>query len=133
MQYILDNTRPETLALEPDLGWMEVGGGDCAWYLATYRDRCPVIPPEGLLLLGQFQARAACATLCPRAAARTAATSSSGPRATGVLNLPKLMPLCLSCEPAWFVMDHDLAYERDPYEDLKLSLDYTRALLKMQA
>ena len=43
LQYILDNTRPETLALEPDLGWMEVGGGDCAWYLATYRDRCPVI------------------------------------------------------------------------------------------
>ena len=35
LQYILDNTRPETLALEPDLGWMEVGGGDCAWYLAT--------------------------------------------------------------------------------------------------
>ena len=50
-----------------------------------------------------------------------------------MLNLPKLMPLFLSCEPAWFVMDHDLAYERDPSEDLKLSLDYTRALLKMQA
>ena len=29
--------------------------------------------------------------------------------------------------------EDDLAYERDPYEDLKLSLDYTRALLKMQA
>ena len=29
-------------------------------------------------------------------------------------------------------MDHDLAYERDPYDDLKLSLDYTRALLAMQ-
>ena len=55
------------------------------------------------------------------------------PTGYGVLNLPKLMPLCLDCEPAWFVMDHDLAYERDPYEDLKLSLDYTRALLKMQA
>ncbi len=30
------------------------------------------------------------------------------------------MPLCLACKPKWFVVDHDLAYERDSYEDLKM-------------
>ena len=131
LQYLLDHTRPETLALEPDLGWMEVGGGDCAEYLTAYRDRCPVIhlkdyyssdnaklgrvrefvPARGTAERGHFEFR---------------------PTGYGVLNLPKLMPLCLACDPEWFVMDHDLAYERDPYNDLKLSLDYTRALLAMQ-
>ena len=131
LQYLLDHTHPETLALEPDLGWMEVGGGDCAEYLTAYRDRCPVIhlkdyyssdnaklgrvrefvPARGTAERGHFEFR---------------------PTGYGVLNLPKLMPLCLACDPEWFVMDHDLAYERDPYDDLKLSLDYTRALLAMQ-
>jgi len=30
-------------------------------------------------------------------------------------------------------MDHDLAYERDSFYDLKLSIDFFRALLAMQA
>lgn len=132
LQYILDNTRPETLALEPDLGWMEVGGGDCAWYLATYRDRCPVIHLKDYYSsdnskLGRVR------DFVPARGGADRGHFEFRPTGYGVLNLPKLMPLCLSCEPAWFVMDHDLAYERDPYEDLKLSLDYTRALLKMQA
>ena len=53
------------------------------------------------------------------------------PTGYGVLNLPRLMPLCLRCHPEWFVMDHDLAYERDIYSDLKLSLDYVRGLLSL--
>lgn len=111
---------------------MEIGGGDCADYLRAYADRCPVIhlkdyyssdnsklgrvrefvPARGTAERGHFEFR---------------------PTGYGVLNLPKLMPLCLKCEPEWFVIDHDLAYERDSYDDLKLSLDYTRALLAMQA
>lgn len=132
LAYILDNTRPDTLYLEPDLGWIEIGGGDCAQYLTAYVDRCPVIhlkdyyssdnsklgrvrefvPARGTAQRGHFEFR---------------------PTGYGVLNLPKLIPLCLACDPEWFVMDHDLAYERNSYDDLKLSLDYTRALLAMQA
>ena len=40
---ILAAVPPSAMALEPDLGWMEIGGGDPAEYLARYRDRCPVI------------------------------------------------------------------------------------------
>lgn len=132
LQYILDNTRPETLALEPDLGWMEVGGGDCARYLTRYRDRCPVIHLKDYYSsdnskLGRVR------EFVPARGGADRGHFEFRPTGYGVLNLPKLMPLCLNCKPNWFVMDHDLAYERDPYEDLKLSLDYTRALLKMQA
>lgn len=113
LQYILDNTRPETLALEPDLGWMEVGGGDCAWYLATYRDRCPVIHLKDYYSsdnskLGRVR------DFVPARGGADRGHFEFRPTGYGVLNLPKLMPLCLSCEPTWFVMDHDLAYERDP-------------------
>jgi len=131
LAYIMDHTQPDTLALEPDLGWIEIGGGDPAWYLSHYVNRCPVIhlkdyyasdnsklgrvrefvPARGTAERGHFEFR---------------------PTGYGVLNLPKLMPLCLACDPEWFVMDHDLAYERNSYDDLKLSLDYTRALLAMQ-
>lgn len=131
LMYIMDGTKPGTLSFEPDLGWMEIGGGDVATYLTRYVDRCPVIhlkdyyssdnsrlgrigdflPERGNAERGHFEFR---------------------PTGYGVLNLPKLMPLCLQCDPEWFVMDHDLAYERDSYDDLKLSLDYTRALLTMQ-
>ena len=132
LRWILEHVKGETMALEPDLGWMEIGGGDCVAYLREYADRCPVIhlkdyyssdnsklgrvrefvPARGTAERGHFEFR---------------------PTGYGVLNLPKLMPLCLNCEPEWFVIDHDLAYERDSYEDLKISLDYTRALLAMQA
>ena len=132
LAYIMDNTKKSTLSLEPDLGWLEIGGGDCVEYLTKYADRCPVIhlkdyyssdnsklgrvrefvPARGTADRGHFEFR---------------------PTGYGVLNLPKLMPLCLACDPEWFVMDHDLAYERDSYYDMKLSIDFFRALLAMQA
>ena len=102
LQYILDNTRPETLALEPDLGWMEVGGGDCAWYLATYRDRCPVIHLKDYYSsdnskLGRVR------DFVPARGGADRGRFEFRPTGYGVLNLPKLMPLCLSCEPAWLI------------------------------
>ena len=130
LAYIMDHTRPETLALEPDLGWIAIGGGDPAHYLRAYADRCPVIhlkdyytsdhsrlgrvrefvPARGTAERGHFEFR---------------------PTGYGVLNLPALMPLCLACHPEWMVMDHDLAYERSSFDDLKISLEMTRTLLAM--
>ena len=48
------------------------------------------------------------------------------PTGYGLLNFPKLMPLCLAFNPAWFVPDHDLAYERDSFEDLRRSYEYVK-------
>ncbi|MBE0698562.1 MAG: TIM barrel protein [Anaerolineaceae bacterium] len=127
---ILSSTPKQVLSFEPDLGWIEIGGGNCEYYLTRYVDRCPVIhlkdyyssdrskhgfvrdflPQRGNAERGYFEFR---------------------PTGYGVLNLARLMPLCLSCAPEWFVMDHDLAYERDSFADLKLSLDYVKTLMAL--
>ena len=127
---IMDCTKPETLSLEPDLGWIEIGGGNAAWYLERYVDRCPVIHLKDYYasdnsLLGRVR------EFVPERGTAERGHFEFRPTGYGVLNLPKLMPLCLRCDPEWFVMDHDLAYERDSYDDLRLSLEYTRALLAM--
>lgn len=130
LAYILDHTRPSTLAFEPDLGWIEIGGGDCAHYLTRYADRCPVIHLKDYYAsdntkLGRVR------EFVPQRGTAERGHFEFRPTGYGVLNLPRLMPLCLNCQPEWLVMDHDLAYERSSYGDLKLSLDYTRALLEM--
>jgi sugar phosphate isomerase/epimerase len=127
---ILSSTPKQILSFEPDLGWIEIGGGNCEEYLTRYADRCPVIhlkdyysadnsklglvrdflPQRGTAERGYFEFR---------------------PTGYGVLNLGRLMPLCLNCSPEWFVLDHDLAYERDSFADLKLSLDYVKTLLSL--
>ena len=130
LQWIMDHTSPETLALEPDLGWMEIGGGDPAAYLRRYQDRCPVIHLKDYYatdnrLLGRVR------EFVPERGTPERGSFEFRPTGYGVLNLPRLMPLCLACQPEWMVMDHDLAYERDSYEDLRASLGYTRTLLAM--
>ena len=107
------------LCFEPDLGWIAVTGEAPAEYLKKHRAICPVIHLKDIYMetpvtapdKGQFTFR---------------------PTGFGNLNLPDLMPLCLDCKPEWFVIDHDLAYERDSYEDLRKSLEYTKLLLEVQ-
>lgn len=131
LAYILDSTKPESLAFEPDLGWIEIGGGSCAEYLTKYADRCPVIHLKDYYASGHGRLGRVREFL-PARGTKERGHFEFRPTGYGVLNLPKLMPLCLRCSPEWFVIDHDLAYERDSFEDLKLSLDYTRGLLALQ-
>ena len=131
LAWIMEHTDPVDLALEPDLGWIEIGGGDPAWYLEKYVDRCPVIHLKDYYAtdrskLGRVK------EFVPARGGEERGHFEFRPTGYGVLNLPKLMPLCLACNPEWFVMDHDLAYERDSVFDLKLSLDYVRNLLAIQ-
>ncbi len=131
LAWIMEHTDPVDLALEPDLGWIEIGGGDPAWYLEKYVDRCPVIHLKDYFTtdhkkLGRVR------EFVPARGGEERGHFEFRPTGYGVLNLPKLMPLCLACDPEWFVMDHDLAYERDSIFDLKLSLDYVRNLLAIQ-
>lgn len=130
LAYIMDHTKAETLALEPDLGWMAIGGGDPAWYLKQYANRCPVIHLKDYYTtdhskLGRVR------EFVPARGGAERGCFEFRPTGFGVLHLPALMPLCLQCDPEWFVMDHDLAYERDSFADLKCCLDYTRTLLAM--
>lgn len=100
------------LRFEPDVGWMVVAGADPAWALDRYRDRTPVVHLKDVLLTdGGFYFR---------------------PTGYGSVNTPKLMPLILACRPDWLMVDHDLAYGRDRYDDLALSCRYVKALLAIE-
>lgn len=132
LRCLLETVSSDTLRFEPDLGWIEIGGGDCAAYLTDYRDRCPVIHlkdyyASDLSLIGNAQ------EFLPDRGKADRGYFEFRPVGYGVLNLPRLLPLCLACGPEWLVMDHDLSYERDPFEDLRLSLDYTKRLVELQA
>lgn len=128
LEILMAGMAPKGLCLEIDLGWLEIGGGDCEAYLRRYRDNCPVIHLKDyfatdLARLGDVN------DFLPQRGGPERGCFEFRPTGFGVLNLPKLLPLCLDCRPEWFVMDHDLSYERDPYQDLAWSLDYVRRLL----
>ena len=120
----------EDLRFEPDLGWIFYTGASPEDYLKKYAHRCPVIHlkdvyARDLTLAGN--------SLClgTKKADPEKGYFEFRPLGYGMLNLPKLMPACLKCAPEWMVLDHDLAYERDSFMDLKLSLDYTKTLLEI--
>ena len=110
LEHIFDGTRPDLLYCELDLGWIGIGGGDPAYYLGKYKNRCPVIHFKDYINTGGgFLFR---------------------PTGYGVMNNAELYKMSAECglPPEWYVMDHDCAYGRDPYFDLKISLDYFRNL-----
>jgi len=127
LEVILDETPKDLLALEPDLGWMAIGGADPSFFLSKYRDRCPVIhlkdfyssdlsktgnvgDKRGTAENGNFEFR---------------------PLGYGIANIPIYMDKVLACNPEWIVIDHDLAYDRNSYEDLALSLSYVKKLISL--
>ncbi len=132
LDLILDNTDPELLKFQPDLGWLALGGGDPARYLEKYRSRCPVIHMKDYY--------AAAPTLLespfPLGNSRGGAAYNFfefRPSGYGIMNFPSLMPKILACHPQWLTTDHDLSYERDTYNDMKVGLDYTRYLVSISS
>jgi sugar phosphate isomerase/epimerase len=130
----MDSVPSEALSLEPDLGWMAIAGASPLEYLVRYKDRSPV------LHLKDYYATLPAGTAIPgdiAALGNNRGTLEQGcfefrPTGYGIMNYPALMEPMLACNPEWIVLDHDLAYERDPYQDLQLSLDYVKALISMQ-
>lgn len=99
------------LRFEPDIGWMLVGGQDVARLLRKYRDRTSVVHLKDVFV--------------------SADGFTFRPTGYGNVNTPGLMPDILACEPEWLVVDHDDAYARSSYDDLALSYEYVRALLRV--
>ncbi len=117
------------LCLEPDIGWMTYSGADPATYLANYGKRCKVLHFKDVYAEDISKIRG-----LPPGSERFDAEHGRfefRPTGYGVVNFPRLMPLCLTCEPEWIVIDHDLAYERDSYNDLRISLEYVKNLFEI--
>jgi sugar phosphate isomerase/epimerase len=114
LESVFDDTRPDLLYCELDLGWIAIGGADPAYYLGKYKNRCPVVHFKDYMF-----------------------TSEKGflfrPTGYGELNTAGLYAQSLACDPLpeWYIMDHDLAYKRSSYSDLKISLEYFRTLTRL--
>jgi sugar phosphate isomerase/epimerase len=128
---ILDRCAGEKLCFEPDLGWMAFKGVDPAQKLVKYKDRCPVIHLKDIFARDLSKA-VALGDPDDQKASPERGYFEFRPVGYGMVNIPRLMPFCLDCNPNWFVMDHDMAYERSAYDDLKISLKYTRRLINLQ-
>lgn len=130
LDWILDSTDPELLKFQPDLGWLELGGGDAGNYLDRYRDRCPIIHLKDyfstapLLLESPF-------LLGENRGGPEFNHFEFRPCGYGVMNFPKLMPKILACRPEWITTDHDMSYERDTYQDMAMSLAYVKDLIAL--
>lgn len=99
------------LRFEPDVGWMTVAGKNPADYLLRYKGRIPVVHLKDVFV-GE-------------------SGFSFRPTGYGTVNTPALLPAIHACEPEWLMVDHDLAYGRDSYGDLALSLSYVKDLLRV--
>lgn len=130
LDLIMESCKEDGLCLEPDLGWMAFKGEDPAEYLIRYADCSPVIHWKDIYAKDLSQVGEG-PELGTQKANPQKGYFEFRPVGYGMLNVPKLFPLALACKPQWFVMDHDLAYDRDSYEDLKLSLDYIRTILRI--
>jgi sugar phosphate isomerase/epimerase len=128
LEEIWDRIPQESISFEPDLGWMEIGGAEPAYFLDKYQDRCPVIHLKDYyavdrLGIGNVH------ELNGMKGKESHSYFEFRPIGYGIANIPRLMSRIKNCNPKWVVADHDLAYDRDSYYDLELSLNYIRNIL----
>lgn len=130
LEVLLDEIPEEYLALEPDLGWIAIGGGDPAYFLKKYLSRCPVIH------LKDFYTNDASKTIGAGLTDRVRGLVDDWqiefrPIGYGMANIPSYIDLVFACNPECIVMDHDLAFRRSSFDDLQLSLSYFRNLVRI--
>lgn len=117
MDTILKNT-PKELLFEPDLGWLAIAGSDPVQVLRQYADRI-----ESVHLKDYFRAGPD-----PRDSTREYRFRPTG---YGVMDWSNIVPVCEELiKPVWYVADHDSAYEGDAFDELAMSLDYIKNLLR---
>ena len=115
LENIMNDTDAQLLYLEPDLGWMRIGGAEPMYYLEKYRDRCLVVHFKDYV--------------------RTETDEKENfrfrPTGYGIMDNAVLYAKTLSFDvkPEWYITDHDCAYGRDIYFDLKISLEYLKNLM----
>ena len=130
LEEILDQSPAQSLAFEPDLGWMAIGGAQPEYFLEKYLGRCPIIHlkdfyAEDVSKIGNVHELGS----NPGDAAHS--FFEFRPTGYGIANIPALMNKIAANKPEWLLADHDLAYDRDSYFDLQISLDYIRNILKI--
>lgn len=130
LDWILDSTDPDLLKFQPDLGWLQLGGGDPGAYLTKYRTRCPIIHLKDYFATGPLLLESPF-LLGEHRGGPEWKHFEFRPSGYGVMNFPQLMPKILACRPEWITTDHDMSYERDTYRDMAMSLTYVKDLIAL--
>lgn len=128
---LLNAVPADALAFEPDLGWMAIAGASPLASLQRYKDRCPVLHLKDYYATTTDAVPGDVMTLEGKAGGVEHAHFAFRPTGYGIMNYPLLVPSMLACQPEWVVLDHDLAYGRDPYQDLADSLAYAKRLFSL--
>jgi len=126
---MMDALPADAYGLEPDLGWIAIGGADPVYFLRKYKDRCPALHFKDFFA-SDVNRLVGADRLAGKRGGEQVGNFEFRPTGYGIMNYPAILADALACQPDWIIIDHDLAYERDKYEDLRISLEYTRELLK---
>ena len=129
MDTLIERYGGKELLIEPDIGWMMYAGRDPFEFLKMHKDKCPVLHLKDIYADDLSVLRA---DSPPNPEAERDPNNGGfcfRPTGYGIVNFPKLIPLCLDCKPDWIIPDHDLAYGRDSFTELKMSLEYTKSIM----
>lgn len=132
LEVLLSAVPERWLKLQPDLGWMQIGGGDPIVYLKTYKDRCPSIHvkdfyAEDMDRIGNpFD-------LEGKKGGENRGYFEFRPAGYGISGIAAQMAYIRECCPQWLVTCHDCSYERDPFLDLELGYNYINRLWDIQS
>lgn len=130
LELLLDSIPADALALQPDLGWMQIGGGDPIFFLKKYRDRCPIVHVKDFYTIDREKIGDPF-DLHDQRGGQERGNFEFRPCGFGISNIPMQMPYIDACAPDWILTDQDCAYDRDRFDDLALGLRYMRAQLSI--
>jgi sugar phosphate isomerase/epimerase len=108
LDLLYDNSDPRYVKAELDTHWIQAGGGNPAAWIAKYAGRMPILHLKDYVI-GPDRAR------------RFAEIGQ------GNLDWPSILAAARTAGVEWYCVEQDLCYERDPFDSLKLSLDFLQA------
>lgn len=130
LDILLESISEEYLMLQPDLGWLQIGGADPVSYLQTYRNRCPVVHVKDFFAV-DIDKIGNPFDLKGERGGEERGFFEFRPTGYGISNVPAQLSYIKACAPEWLVTCQDCGYERDSFEDLKMGLDYLKGLLRI--
>ncbi len=132
LEALMDSVPAQDLGLQPDLGWIQIGGGDPLRYLAKYRDRCSMVHFKDFYA-SDMDKIGDPFDLEGRRGGPERGHFEFRPTGYGISNIAAQVPYVLACRPAWVVTCQDTVYGRSRYDDLAAGLDCLRRHLALYA
>lgn len=111
MDILLEESDPEAFGFELDMYWVQAGGGDPAQWAHKVKGRMQVVHLKDMQIVdgqGVF--------------------AEVG---HGNMNYPAIIEACRATGVEWYVVEQDVC-RRDPFESVKMSLDYLHELLERE-